>query len=129
MKPAATITHLGFRRWYERQMYEAYAWLTTCLLSGIVFVAIIEMVGFATPGAGPLLTLTVLYFVGLMALMSFRRFWMMLSRAQAYADCATCTKCETYGAFEVSGDLERITARCWKCGYEWVIRREEPARS
>ena len=127
MMHVATGTGIGFRRWYERQMYEAYAWLTTCLLSGVAFAAIIEMVGFATPGAGPLLTLTVLYFVGLIALMSFRRFWMMLSRAQAYADRATCTKCETYGAFEVSGDLERIAARCSKCGYEWVIRREAPS--
>ncbi|MDX1431227.1 MAG: hypothetical protein R3286_02140 [Gammaproteobacteria bacterium] len=119
MDPARDITRLGFQRWYERQMYEAYAWLTTCLLSGVAFTAIIELVGFATPGLTPYLTLVILYFVGLMALMSFRRFWRMLSRAQIYADKATCTRCNTYGVFDTNNELDQLLARCRKCGHEW----------
>ena len=119
MDPARDITRLGFQRWYERQMYEAYAWLTTCLLSGVAFTAIIELVGFATPGLTPYLTIVILYFVGLMALMSFRRFWRMLSRAQIYADKATCKRCNSYGVFDMIGKLDHLLARCRKCGHEW----------
>lgn len=103
-------------------MIEAYAWLTTCLLGGIVFTAIIELVGFATPGFTPLLTLTALYFVGLMCLMSFRRFWLMLSRAQTYANRANCPRCGSYGAFAVTIESARIPVRCGKCGQQWTIR-------
>ena len=121
MDPARDITRLGFQRWYERQMYEAYAWLTTCLLSGVAFTAIVELIGFATPGLTPYLTIVVLYFVGLMALMSFRRFWRMLSRAQLYADKATCTRCDTYGVLDMNGEPDHLLARCRKCGHEWSM--------
>ena len=121
MEHAGRMKPIGFRSWYARQLYEAYAWLTTCLLGGIVFAAIIEMVGFHTPGLTPLVTLTILYFVGLMTMMSFRRFWIMLARAQAYADKAICKGCDTYGAFQLTRVTERISVRCGKCGHEWII--------
>ena len=121
MDQARSIAKLGFRRWYARQMYEAFAWLTTCLLSGVVFTAILEFVGLRTPGLTPLVTLTVLYFIGLMGLMSFKRFWTMLSRATVYSDSATCTRCDSYGLFEVTRQSERIPVRCRNCGHEWSI--------
>ena len=123
MESARTFAAIGFRRWYARQLYEAYAWLTTCLLSGVVFAAIIELVGFATPGVTALVTLTILYFVGLMGVMAFRRFWLMLKRAQAYADGATCTQCCTYGAFDMTRLASRLRVRCGKCGHEWIIQQ------
>ena len=121
MDQARSIAKLGFRRWYARQMYEAFAWLTTCLLSGVVFTAILEFVGLRTPGLTPLVTLTVLYFIGLMGLMSFKRFWTMLSRATVYSDSATCVRCDSYGLFEVTRQSERIPVRCRNCGHEWSI--------
>ncbi len=120
-EPARSISRLGFRRWYERQLFESFAWLTTCLLCGVAFAAILEFVGLRTPGLTPLLTITVLYFVGLIGVTAWRTFWSRLSRAQGYADGATCRRCDTYGLFEVMGEARSIPVRCRRCGHEWTI--------
>jgi hypothetical protein len=111
----------GFRRWYARRLYLAFAMLTTCLLSGVLIAAILEFVGLSTPGLTPLLTLTVLYFVGLMAVESFRQFWTILSQAQRFANAATCAQCSSYGLFDVVFEDQTIPAICRKCGNRWRL--------
>ena len=113
--------HPGFRSWHQRQLFEAFAWLTTCLLSGVVIATIFEFIGLHTPGLTPLLTLTALYFLGLMALISFSRFWRQLAFAQQCANEATCNDCGAYGLFEVSMFDDQIPAICRKCGHRWTI--------
>src|SRR5690606_42112897 len=78
----------GFRRWHERQLFEAFGWLAVCLLCGEVFAAVLEFVGLSTPGLTPIVTLVVVYLVGLAEVAAWRRFWSMLSRAQAFAEGA-----------------------------------------
>ncbi|MCZ7596804.1 MAG: hypothetical protein M5U09_02140 [Gammaproteobacteria bacterium] len=80
----------GFRRWHERQLFEAFGWLAVCLLCGVVFAAVLELVGLSTPGLTPIITMVVLYLTGLAGVAAWRRFWSTLSRAQAFAEGATC---------------------------------------
>ena len=119
METARSIAKLGFRRWYERQLFESFAWLVTCLLSGIAFAAICESVGFDRPGLTPYLTLIALYFVGLVAVTTWRHFWSKLSRTQDFAKSAVCARCEAYGLLDVIELSERIPVRCRRCGHEW----------
>jgi len=118
----------GFRRWYERQLFEAFGWLAVCLLCGVVFAAVLEFVGLSTPGLTPIVTLVVLYLVGLAGVAAWRRFWSMLSRAQAFAEGATCAQCGGYGLFDVIFHDEAIAANCRRCGNRWIIsgKRAEP---
>ncbi|MEJ2174821.1 MAG: hypothetical protein P8Y76_07900, partial [bacterium] len=44
MEPARSIGKFGFRRWYERQLTESFAWLITCLLCAVVIAAGIESI-------------------------------------------------------------------------------------
>jgi ABC-type arginine/histidine transport system permease subunit len=122
MHPGSADKRPGFRNWYARRLYLAFAWLTTCLLSGVLIAAILEFVGLHTAGLTPLLTLTVLYFVGLLAFESFRRFWSMLAHAQRCANAATCSQCGAYGRFDVQLEEGQIPAICRGCGHRWRIR-------
>jgi len=112
----------GFRAWYQRQLFESFAWLTTCLLSGVLIAVILEFVGLGSPGFTPIIVLVVIYVMGLMAIASFRRFWVLLSFAQHCADGATCQECRAYGLFAVSVEAGAIAAICRKCGNRWTIR-------
>ena len=119
--PSRSMARLGFRRWYERQLLESFAWLATCLLSGVAFGAVIEFVGFAGPGLTPLFAVVALYFIGLVGLTAFRAFWAQLSRAQRLADAATCSRCQTYGLLDIAADSEPTHVRCRKCASEWRL--------
>jgi Zn ribbon nucleic-acid-binding protein len=128
MQPGQAIRRLGFRRWYERQLFESFAWLATCLLSGVVFAAILEFVGFAGGGLSALLTLLVLYVVGLMGVTAWRTFWRSLTRAQALAGSATCPQCAAYGLFQVTADADPIAVRCERCGQQWRLQQAPATR-
>ncbi len=121
MVPVGPVDAGDFRRWYARRLYRGYAMLTTCLLSGVLIAVILEFIGLDTPGITPLVTLTVLYFVGLMGVESFRRFWLTLKHAQHYADGATCSRCDAYGQFEVHFEGTTLPATCRRCGHAWSI--------
>ena len=111
----------GFRRWHERQLALSYAWLTTCLLCGVLVATILEFVGLKGPGITPYVTLVALYFIGLLGFTAWQQFWARLSRAQRFANLATCTRCNAYGLFDVMDDTEQINAVCRACGHRWVI--------
>ena len=121
MDPALSIARLGFRRWYERQLLYSFAWLTTCLLCGLVIVAILEFVGFSTPGIAPYITLVVLYFIGLMGFHSWMTFTKKLMQAQRYANRSTCEECGCYGRYDVLSNTARFLVKCRRCAHEWTI--------
>lgn len=127
-QPGESIKRLGFRRWYERQLFESFAWLATCLLSGVVFAAILELIGLSGGIVVTLLTLGVLYVIGLMGFGAWRAFWRSLARAQALAGRATCPRCATYGRFEVLDEAEPIPVRCDACAEQWRLDGPPPAR-
>ena len=47
MEPARSIARLGFRKWYERRLIEAHAWLFTALLCAIYVGVSLESVSFS----------------------------------------------------------------------------------
>ena len=118
------MQHLKFNRWYERQLFTGFAWLVSCLLCGFLFAAIVEYVAKYSSGIFTLISLIVLYGIGIGCIELFRRFWMQLSFAQYCANAATCSDCGSYGLFEVRKDTWPIYARCQKCDHRWVIGQD-----
>jgi len=118
------MQNLRFTRWHEKQLYLSFAWLLSCLMCGFLFVAIIEFVGINFSGIFSILSVIVLYLLGLAIIELFRRFWVRFSFAQQCASDATCSKCGVYGRFEVRVGTQPIFARCQNCDHQWVVGQE-----
>jgi hypothetical protein len=118
------MQHLKFNRWHERQLYMSFAWLLSCLMCGFLFVAIIEWVGVNFSGIFSILSILVLYLLGIAIIELFRRFWMRFAFAQLCASSATCKSCGSYGAFSVRVGVRPIFACCQKCDHHWVIGQQ-----
>ena len=110
------MRQLKFNRWHERQLAMSFAWLLSCLMC-----AIIEFVGVNFSGIFSILSILLLYLVGIAIIELFRRFWARFSFAQLCANAATCRSCGRYGAFSVRVGARPIYARCQGCDHQWVI--------
>ena len=121
MEPTVAIARLGFRRWYERQLFAGFAWLATCLMSGVLFAAVLEFADLRTEGFAPFVALIALYFAGLVVVGTFARFWSRLSRAQAYAREAVCPQCGAYGLFDVVDAAGHALVQCRGCSHRWRL--------
>jgi hypothetical protein len=121
MEPAHSIGKLGFRRWYERQLTEGFAWLVTCLLCAVVIAAGIESIWPRLMTWRALAMLVFVYLVGLICSFALRRFLLLLTRAERVASQSTCAHCGTNGRYEVLGETARMQVRCRKCAHEWTI--------
>ncbi len=119
------MQQLKFSHWHERQLFLSFAWLLSCLMCGFLFAAIVEFVGINFSGIFSIISLVVLYAIGIAIIELFRRFWMQFSFAQYCANAATCSACGSYGLFDVRKDAWPIYARCQKCDHQWVIGQEE----
>ena len=119
------MQHPSFNRWHEKQLFLSFAWLLSCLMCGFLFVAVVEFVGKNLSGIFTVISLVVLYGIGLGAIELFRRFWMQFSFAQHCASSATCSACGSYGLFQVRTDTWPIYARCQHCDHQWVIGQED----
>ncbi len=120
------IAHqIRFSRWHERQLFTSFAWLISCLLCGFLFAAVVEYVATYSSGIFTIVSLVVLYAIGLAAIELFRRFWMHFSFTQYCASAATCKHCGSYGLFGVRLDAWPIYARCEKCDHQWVIGQDD----
>ena len=65
--------------------YFSFAWLISCLMSSFLFLTILEFIGFGSSGVVLIITLIVLYIIGMAIIELFRQFWMRFCRAQ---ECA-----------------------------------------
>ena len=119
------MRELKFSRWHERQLMVSFAWLSSCLMCGFLFVAIIELVGLKFSGIFSIVSLIALYLIGMAIIELFRRFWMQFSFAQKCANSATCSRCNSYGLFQVRVGTRPIYARCQKCDHQWVIGQDK----
>ena len=95
----AAIGAHGFRRWYERQLVESFAYLTTGVLSLIMMAIAIEMLEFRATAAGLLALVAIAAAGGGLCVFSWRRFHRLLARAEYLAEKATCGNCNAYGRF------------------------------
>lgn len=129
------IRRIGFRRWYERQLVESFAYMVTAFLALIVLLAGYESLDYlrGTPAF-----YLVMFFgaaaAGLVTLVAWRRFSTLLARAELFANDAECAQCKSWGRFEVlaaetdpdgspveAGRPHWLRVRCRKCGHGWRI--------
>ena len=45
MSASAPSKRIGFQSWYERQLFLSFAWLTSCILCGVLIAVLLEFVG------------------------------------------------------------------------------------
>lgn len=121
MEPARSIAKLGFSKWYERRLYESYAWLITALLCLIVVAAILEGLSFRGNAVVVLGRAGGAFVAGLIAWHSARRFLQLLAEAVRLGSHATCPSCRKYAAFDVITESPRMSVRCRKCAHQWTF--------
>lgn len=121
MEPARSIGRLGFRKWYERRLIEAHAWLLTALLCAIYVEVSLEGISFKGPALVWLGTAGGMFVGGLIVWHGLRRFFAILREAERFASQSTCTACNTYAKFEVVAERPAMAVRCRKCSHEWTM--------
>lgn len=123
------IRRRGFRRWYERQLYEGFAWLMTGLLALIMMALALEVIAFRDSFAGMVALLAVGAAGGAICMFAWRRFTVMLGFAEYMAEQAVCPACRVYARFAIerSGPAAetvsgcRVHVRCRACAHAWSI--------
>jgi hypothetical protein len=135
MNVADDIRKLGFRRWYERQLIEGFAYMVTAFLALILLLAGYESLDQLRSMPGFYLTVFVAAAAaGMLTIVGFRRFGVLLSRAEQFANDAECPQCKAWGKFDVvsmesvseddpveSGRPHWLRVRCRKCDNGWRI--------
>ena len=122
MEPARSIGQLGFRRWYERQLIEAHAWLVTALLVAIVIAVALEGISFRRPFWEFVPLLGLLFVGGLIINHGVRRFGALMAQAHRLAQDSTCASCGVYGRFQVIEEYpSRMKVCCRKCSHRWML--------
>lgn len=135
MKLAQDIGRLGFRRWYERQLVESHAYLVTAFLALILLLAGYEsLAGARDSPLYYLLLVTAAGGAGMLMFVAWRRFSVLMARAELFAESAACAACGAWGKFEVlaeepasdddvpeSGRPHWIRVRCRQCGHAWRL--------
>jgi hypothetical protein len=134
MQPNDYIQRFGFRRWYERQLIESHGYLALGFLALILMLSGAEVLSDMKSGEGYVTTLLVAAAGGLLLLVSWKRFKVLLARAERFAEGAECPACKTWGKFRVLGQEATpdddppeagrpgwLRVCCTKCGGEWKI--------
>jgi hypothetical protein len=129
------IRRRGFRRWYERQLYESHAYLVTAFLALILLLAGYEAMD-ALRGS-PVYYLAVVGVAagaGVLTWVAWQRFSVLLARAELFAESAACPGCRVWGKFDVlaaedaaaddppeAGRPHWLRVRCRSCGEHWRL--------
>lgn len=128
MDALQSIRKLGFRRWYERLLIEAHAWLVTCFLAMVLAVALFETHNEAAHLIQRIPLLTGAAFSAIGAWFAYRRYFASLQRAEVFGEGAVCPHCRAYGKLQVesicendAGDVVQVDACCRKCRHQWRI--------
>jgi hypothetical protein len=126
------IGQLGFRRWYQRKLIEAHAWLISGLLALVLAVSLMEIRStFSAADTRLALSIgTVLALVGVA--FAWNRYRSDLKLAEYFGELASCPACQTYGRFAIihsrlqAGEQPAwMNVCCRKCGQAW--RMEAPS--
>lgn len=122
MDAVRAIGKLGFKRWYERTLLKAHAWLVTCLLCALCLALALEDLSFRRPLADVAPVVGLLFVGGLICWQALWRFLVLMQEAQRFAERSSCPSCGVYAAFDpVEEFRERLRARCRRCGHEWLV--------
>ena len=134
MSVAEYIHRHGFRRWYERQLIESHAYLALAFVAMILLLSGVELLGDSTSGSKYFAILISAALGGTLMLIAWRRFTVLLARAEQFGELATCPECKAWGQFRVLGQETApddeppeagrphwLNVRCTKCGHQWRI--------
>jgi len=121
MEPARAISRLGFKKWYERHLVEAHAWLLTAILCAIYVEVSLEGISAKCHGLAWLGTAGGMFVGVLIVWHGLRRFFALLVEAERFSSQSKCAACNTYAVFEVTAELPKMSVRCRKCSHEWII--------
>ncbi len=134
MQVAEYIHRHGFRRWYERQLIESHAYLALAFLALILLLSGLELLGDVRTGGLHLGVLLAGALGGTLMLVAWRRFTVLLARAEHFAASAACAECGAWGQFKVlveeratdddppeAGRPRWLRVRCARCGHPWRI--------
>jgi hypothetical protein len=122
MTPAGAIGKLGFRRWYERQLYACHGWLVASLLSAFAFLALLEDLSMLSLSLETALLLLAACAAGFIAWYALWRYLSMLLQAQHLSERSTCKHCGAYGQYRLVGaTAASMRVCCRKCEKEWTI--------
>jgi len=123
MDPAGAIGKLGFRRWYERQLYACHGWLVASLLCAFALLALLEDLSLLVLSLEAAAVLVAACAAGLLAWYALGRYLSMMLQAQHLSERSTCARCGTYGRYRLVGATPRsMTVSCRKCDAEWTIQ-------
>ena len=133
MRVGEDIARLGFRRWYERQLVESHAYLVAAFLALILLLAGFEALERRSPTATAVL-IVVAAAAGTFCVVAWRRFVVLLGRAEQFAERANCPGCKVWGRFDViaeessrtddppeAGRPHWLRVRCRRCREHWTI--------
>lgn len=127
--PGEAIRARGFRRWYERQLYESFAYMITGFASLVMMALALEAIELRKSAAGLLALVTIAVAGGGLCVFAWRRFHHLLHRAEYLAEHATCGSCGAYARFHVVAARDdpgsaagcALDVRCRRCSCEWTI--------
>ncbi len=134
MEVTRYIERHGFRRWYERQLIESFAYLTLGFIALILLLSGMEVLGHADSRTRYLFALTAAAAGGVLMLMAWLRFKALFARAEHFAEAATCPQCKAWGKFKVlaqessrdedppeAGRPHWLRVRCTQCEAGWRL--------
>lgn len=129
------IHRYGFRRWYERQLMESFGYMALGFVALFLLLAGVETMGQMSSALDYVLVLLTAAGGGVLLLVTWRRFGIILKRAEYFAEAATCPGCKVWGKFEVlrqeaegtddppeAGRPHWLKVRCTGCSQEWILK-------
>ena len=135
MEPVPSITRLGFRKWYERQLILSHAALVACVICMVAVAICLEQFTYRAPLSEMAVTLAVFAAAMVAGWKCFRYYSRSMTEVWRFGERSVCAQCGTYGRLNVlaSGIVTPpATARepapessawmnvsCRKCGHLW----------
>ena len=135
MQVTRYIERHGFRRWYERQLIESHAYLALGFVALIFLLSGLELLSHAEGAMRYLIVLIAAAAGGMLVIVAWRRFGVLLARAEHFAEAATCPQCKAWGKFKVlaqepsnasdppeAGRPHWLSVRCTQCDALWKLQ-------
>ena len=129
------IERHGFKRWYERQLIESHAYLALGFVALILLLSGMELLRDAETGLRYVIVLSAAAGGGMLLVVAWRRFGVLLARAEHFGEAATCPQCKAWGKFKVlaqessspddppeAGRPHWLRVRCTQCETIWRLQ-------
>lgn len=135
MEPVPSISRLGFRKWYERQLLVGHASLVACVLCMVAVAICLEEFTFPAPLTETALLLGIIIAASIVGWKCWLYYHHAMVQAWRFGESSVCRKCQLYGRFVIltsgrttppptPGDPDPesdvwMNVACKKCGHTW----------